>query len=135
MVCSWYSMVYLWSVNYMWDLIFESTINHLIVHIYCMWWYLFKWNVRVRGKCQLKVIARDQICGTMRPLLKDGFSSFFQKEEMVFSEVFFLAPLIEAPFHLSFCRCYTCHGHGMVVCKTCAGHRNLKCYIKLTVTW
>lgn len=32
-------------------------------------------------------------------------------------------------------QCYTCHGNGMVICKTCGGNRNLKCYIKLTVTW
>ncbi|XP_041350409.1 protein SSUH2 homolog [Gigantopelta aegis] len=32
-------------------------------------------------------------------------------------------------------RCYTCGGFGQVTCNTCDGKANLKCCIKLTVTW
>ncbi|XP_041347179.1 protein SSUH2 homolog isoform X2 [Gigantopelta aegis] len=32
-------------------------------------------------------------------------------------------------------RCYTCDGFGQVTCNICQGRANLKCYIKLTVTW
>ncbi|KAJ8301231.1 hypothetical protein KUTeg_020218 [Tegillarca granosa] len=31
--------------------------------------------------------------------------------------------------------CYSCHGCGMVTCQNCKGHRQLKCYIKLTIIW
>lgn len=36
---------------------------------------------------------------------------------------------------ISFCRCYTCGGSGLVECEICDTHGELKCYIKLTVTW
>lgn len=32
-------------------------------------------------------------------------------------------------------RCMTCHGFGMITCNCCQGSCNLKCYIKLTITW
>ncbi|KAK3584315.1 hypothetical protein CHS0354_027440 [Potamilus streckersoni] len=32
-------------------------------------------------------------------------------------------------------RCMTCSGWGMITCVTCQGHCNLKCFIKLTITW
>jgi hypothetical protein len=33
------------------------------------------------------------------------------------------------------CRCYTCGGSGLLECEVCDTNGQLKCYIKLTVTW
>ncbi|XP_013384139.1 protein SSUH2 homolog [Lingula anatina] len=32
-------------------------------------------------------------------------------------------------------RCHVCHGHGQVPCRTCDAKGNLKCFIRLTITW
>ena len=38
-------------------------------------------------------------------------------------------------FPVSVYRCYTCGGSGLVECQVCDTQGQLKCYIKLTVTW
>lgn len=32
-------------------------------------------------------------------------------------------------------RCVTCQGHGRTPCEVCLGRGQLRCYIKLTVSW
>ena len=38
-------------------------------------------------------------------------------------------------YFVHFCRCYTCGGSGLLECEVCDTNGQLKCFIKLTVTW